>query len=91
VTIGLGTPWPSLSPVGSKVFGPTTWHPTVAEYIAARHSQAGLSREWVVEELLDEFDAELESLLTCLFPGGRCEIDTSFTVEWGTPISPLSS
>jgi len=39
-----------------EVFGPRIWQPTIAEYIQALHSQAGLSREWKDEAMVNEFD-----------------------------------
>ncbi len=80
-----------LERLDGEVFGPVMWQPTVGEYIQARHSQAGLSREWMGEAMVDEFDTELEALLTRMFPDGRCQIETSFAVDWGTPLSPASS
>jgi hypothetical protein len=43
------------------------------------------------DELVKEFDRELGTLLARQFPNGRCQIDISFTVAWGTPSSPVSS
>ena len=73
------------------MFGPVTWQPTIAEYIEARHSQSGFTREWMGDELVKEFDRELGTLLARQFQNGRCQIDISFTVAWGTPSSPVSS
>ena len=73
------------------MFGPISWQPTIAEDIEAWHSQADLSREWMGEPMVNEFDVELEAMLTRMFLDGRCQIEIFFTVAWGTPSSPASS
>ena len=59
-----------LRRLDGEIFGPSIWRPTIAEYIQARHSQAGLSQEWMGEAMVDEFDVEMEAMLTRMFPGG---------------------
>ncbi|TMC12171.1 MAG: class I SAM-dependent methyltransferase [Chloroflexi bacterium] len=48
-----------------------TWHPTIEEYVEARHSQAGFARDRMGPARAADFDAELTTLLQHLVTAGR--------------------
>ena len=68
---------------GERRFGPFTWSPTVDEYIEARHSQNGFSRERMGSESVKAFGDELRSLLETLYGSGPLKIEVSSRVIWG--------
>ncbi len=62
------------------------WRPSIEEYIEARHSQNGLSRDRMGKERAAAFDAEIRKLLLGLCKEGKLELQVHATVIWGIAI-----
>ncbi|MFD2079634.1 Methyltransferase domain-containing protein [Actinopolymorpha cephalotaxi] len=76
--------------LGERVCGPEAWHPTVEEFIEARHSQAGGSRTHMGEATVAEFDRAVRDLLDDLVAAGdvrrvgdRLDLSVEGQVTWG--------
>ncbi|MBV9357572.1 MAG: class I SAM-dependent methyltransferase [Chloroflexi bacterium] len=79
--------------VGRHLCGPETWRPTMASYIAARHSQRSFSRTHMGDAAVHAFDAELLAALESACAAdeiecdaGRLLLSVTATVTWGRPL-----
>lgn len=61
------------------------WRVSIDEYIEARHSQNGLSRDRMGKERAAAFDAELRRLLLRFCREGKLELQVYAKVVWGIP------
>lgn len=80
-----------LEAIGTEQIAAEPWHPTIEEYIEARHSQNGLSRERMGRDA-DAFDAETRAALLDLVREGaaelrddRLQLSVEATITWGRP------
>ncbi len=79
---------------GEQRTAPAPWRPTVAEYIACRHSQNGFSRERMAPGEADAFDAAIREAVretvvegTIVERDGRLELAVTAMVVWGEPLA----
>lgn len=77
---------------GERHCGPSSWRPTVEEYIEGRHSQAGGSRTHMGDADAEAFDQDLRSLLHELVRSGeirmvgdRLDLTVEARLTWGFP------
>jgi SAM-dependent methyltransferase len=77
---------------GERTTVPVPWHPTLDEYVEARHSQNGLSRERMGQSNADAFDVDLRRAIADLRAeghveeaNGRLAFQVSARVVWGKP------
>ncbi len=76
--------------LGERVCGPEAWHPTVEEFVEARHSQVGGSRTHMGEATVAEFDRAVRDLLDDLVAAGeirrvgdRLDLRVEGQITWG--------
>jgi SAM-dependent methyltransferase len=80
---------------GERETASIPWRPSLDEYVEARHSQNGLSRERMGASRAAEFDAELRRLLAALRAegliderGGLLDLRAGARITWGKPKWP---
>lgn len=77
---------------GRRRCGPAPWTPTVAEYVACRHSQRGFSRTHMGPVVAAAFDASVVEVLEEICRSGalqerdgRLQLEVRASVVWGRP------
>lgn len=78
--------------LGQYRCAPEPWHPTIEEYLDARHSQRGFSRTHLGEAATAEFDHEVRNTLRRLarsgditVTGDRLDLSAGARLVWGEP------